>query len=307
MIPARGVIAYDGPSQLGPHRIVVLITASSLNSKTGNMRQTYILLRDTSPTMALRMGHDETICGDCQHRGDGAGADRTCYVSLVTGGPAAVWRAYQAGLYGMTAHAPRDVADLLTGETIRLGAYGDPAAVPYKYWSRWLTGARGWTGYTHQWRTCDRRFRQILMASVDTPEELREAQQQGWRTYRARPVGDDLLPGEFQCPAADEAGHRTTCARCLLCRGLASPAKSVSIELHGQRFKGTRGAEWLERRDSLGLLRSQLDAGPVTWQGTPQDVSRIRFAISLWYHRQGSRARLAVTKLREHVYDLRLR
>lgn len=299
-------LAYEGNSQLGPHKIVVLVTDASSNSKTGNMRQTYILLRDTPPTLALKQGLDGTICGDCVHRGDGYGKDRTCYVSMVVGGPAAVWKAYSRGQYGFVPLPPGETRTELADSVIRLGAYGDPAAVPYRFWVNLLSTAKGWTGYTHQWRTCDRRFRHILMASVDTEEEMYEAQQQGWRTYRARAIGSDLLPGEFQCPAADEAGHRTTCARCLLCRGLASPAKNVSIELHGQRFKGTRGEAWIERRDSLGLLRTELEAGPVEWKGTAQDVSRIRFAISMWYRRQGEKIRMSVRKLRDDVYEMRL-
>lgn len=301
-------VAYDGPSTLGPERVIVLVTDASKNAKTGNMRQSYILLRDTPPTSAIRLGVDSTICGDCVHRGDGAGGDRTCYVSMVVGGPQSVWKAYSKGRYGFACMTQSDVRDELAGSLIRLGAYGDPAAVPYRFWVAWLGKAKGWTGYTHQWRTCDRRFRQILMASVDSEEEMRDAQAQGWRTYRARPIGSELLPGEFQCPAADEAGHRTTCARCLLCRGLASPAKSVSIELHGQRFKGTRGEEWIERRDSLGLLRTQLeDEETVEWKGTPQDVSRIRFAMSMWYRRAGIGARLTVKKIRDGVFSLRLK
>lgn len=301
-------IAYEGPSLLGPHPIVVLITDSSHNSKTGDMRQAYILLRDTPPTQAIRSGEDETICGQCMHRGDGAGNDRTCYVSMVVGGPAAVWKAYKKGAYGAVPLPLGETREELSGSYIRLGAYGDPAAVPYRFWTERLRWVKGWTGYTHQWQTCDRRFRQILMASVDNEQEMRDAQRQGWRTYRDRPIGSDLLPGEFQCPAADEAGHRTTCRRCLLCRGLASPAKHVSIEFHGQRFKGTRGEDWIARRDSLGLLRTQLEDGEaVEWKGTPQDVSRIRFALSMWYRRAGSCARLTVKKIRDGVFELRLR
>lgn len=297
-------LLYDGPSRLGPHPIVVLATPTSKNSKTGDMKQVYILLRDIPPTEAIRSGDDATICGDCVHRG--VEGRRTCYVSMVVGGPSMVWKAYQRGLFepALSWLARCRVFD---DAYLRIGAYGDPAALPFKFWYSPLLGARGWTGYTHQWRTCSPDFAKLFMASVEDEDEAREAQRIGYRTYRARPIGSDLLPGEFQCPAADEAGHRTTCRRCLLCRGLASPAKSVSIELHGQRFKGTRGEDWLERRDSLGLLRTQLDAGHVIWKGTPQDVSRIRFALSMWYRRHARRVRVAIRRVKDGYYEMRLR
>jgi hypothetical protein len=38
---------------------------------------------------------------------------------------------------------------------------------------------------------------------------------------------------EFVCPASDEGAHTTTCDRCGLCRGRASPARPVAIYPHG--------------------------------------------------------------------------
>jgi hypothetical protein len=180
--------------------------------------------------------------------------------------------------------------------------------LPAAFWRRALAGAAGWTGYTHQWQTCDQRFRELVMASVDSVDELLAAQRRGWRTFRARPIGGELLASEFQCPAADESGHRTTCRRCRLCRGLASPAKSVSLELHGARFKSANGDQWLAAKDSLGLLRTHLEAGdPVELPSTPRDASRVRFALSMYYRRRNDPRRISVRAIRPGIFEFSVR
>jgi hypothetical protein len=118
---------------------------------------------------------------------------------------------------------------------LRLGAYGDPAAIPFEVWRALLQATRSWIGYTHSWRVCDPRFKTIVMASVDTVDEFVTAGLKGWRTFRIRHRDEPLIAGaEFQCPASDEMGHRTTCAECRLCRGTSSPARSVAIFPHGK-------------------------------------------------------------------------
>jgi hypothetical protein len=114
-------------------------------------------------------------------------------------------------------------------------------------WRALLVTVAGWVGYSHQWKTCDRRFKTIAMASCDTEAETWEAWSRGWRTFRVRGRRDGLirptkrvniaaplaLSGEFACPASDESQHRSTCQACQLCRGTASPARSVVIMAHG--------------------------------------------------------------------------
>lgn len=123
---------------------------------------------------------------------------------------------YHRGIY--PAITPGMVASF-TGRAVRFGAYGDPAAVPYDVWRPILAVAGRWTGYTHQWRTCDPQCRGFLMASCDGLADYQEARARGWRTFRIRTAEAPLLAGEFICPAADEAGKRTTCERCCACNG----------------------------------------------------------------------------------------
>lgn len=224
-----GIILYEGTSRLdGISPVALIITFDSTNRKTGPMDQAWILRTDVHPLLAINSGEDSAICGECRHRGPSR-AERSCYV-IVSFAPAGIFRAYKRGLY------PRGAPVDLRGRNLRMGAYGDPAAIPIDVWEPLLDKLAGWTGYTHQWRTADRAFKRFLMASVDTEAECNEARADGWRTFRVRQT-ERLLPGEVVCPASAEAGHRTTCQRCRLCSGNAfgqGPAKTVAIYAHGQ-------------------------------------------------------------------------
>lgn len=234
----NSVIFYRGPSMLDQRPIVAIATGlaiASRNSKTGAMVQTYILRDDVSPPEAVRTGADSSICGSCALRGDGNGLGRACYVP-VKWAPLALWKT-RAKMPVVT--QPLDVAALFLGRHVRVGSYGDPVAVPVEVWHQVLHVSAGWTGYTHQWRTCDVRFREFCMASVDDEWDRREARRQGWRTFRTRAsTSEPLWEDEITCPASAEAGHKTTCQACQLCRGTQADAiviKSIAIVAHGSR------------------------------------------------------------------------
>jgi hypothetical protein len=224
----NGIILYRGPSAIDGQEIVAIATglrASSTNRKTGAMVQTYILRVDMTPTEAVKQGADASICGDCRHRGDGSGKARTCYVN-VGQGPQAVYRAFKAGKYGAWDGSG------MTGRIVRLGTYGDPAAVPAGIWAALLEGSAGHTGYTHQWRKAPI-LRQWCMASADSPQEAAEAQSLGWRTFRVSLPGQVArLEREAVCPASKEAGQKLTCSACLACGG-GDRRGSITIAAHG--------------------------------------------------------------------------
>lgn len=242
---ANGYVLYTGPSLLDGAPIVVIATgfkAGSTNRKTGEMIQTYILRSDVEPTDAIRLGDDDAICGDCPHRGRIIETDkgfknvgRTCYVN-VGQGPLAVFRTYKAGKYPA---APFQLP--VTGRMVRLGTYGDPAAVPGDVWVNLLDGAAGHTGYTHQWRNPSlsrehlASLRGLCMASADTAEEADHAHAMGWRTFRVslNPTLDPIRKGEVLCPASAEAGKKLTCAECRACDGANGRRGSIYIPAHG--------------------------------------------------------------------------
>lgn len=246
-------ILYRGPSMLTGDPIAAVITGlrqKSSNRKTGPMLQTWIIRTDMNPSEAVVSGGDEAICGTCPLRGSldartthmrqtrqapSLKFGRACYVPYFQA-PFQVWKGLGAAL-----ELPLpELARRLRGAAIRVGSYGDPAAVPFEAWDRALAQTRSWVGYTHQWASCDQRLRDLLMASVETEAGAAEAQARGWRTFRAR-QGDlrnpkaGLRPNEVICPASNEAGHRSTCQECNLCKGLASNSpRSIAILAHGR-------------------------------------------------------------------------
>lgn len=239
---ANGFVLWEGPSPIDGSPIVAIVTGlinTSDNSKTGPMCQGWILRSDMTPTEAVRTGADRAICGDCQHR-SGTNIGRSCYV-IWWQAPEKIYHAYKAGKYPRPSNAlGSDVSAIdqwMLGHYLRIGAYGDPALVPYAKWLEAVRCSSGTIGYTQQWRTCDPMFSRILMASVHSRAEKEQAAALGWRTFRTRLPGGRVLDDEVICPASHEAGHAATCEECQLCQGTTKRAKSVAIEVHGRRVK----------------------------------------------------------------------
>jgi hypothetical protein len=192
------------------------------------MVQTYILRADVAPTVAIVTGLDASICGDCRHRGDGNGRGRTCYVN-VGQGPLNVFRAFTRGRYP----AADDIAAVGAGRIVRLGTYGDPAAVPAHVWQALTRRCSGHTGYTHQWRTAPQ-LKGLCMASCDDAQDALLARLHGWRTFRvAMPSHAPRIVGEAICPASAEAGRKLKCEACLACGGADGRRGSIVIQAHG--------------------------------------------------------------------------
>jgi hypothetical protein len=230
----RGYILYRGPSLLNGAPIVLVAIMHSMNDKTGDVVQTYILADNGErPTQALKSGSDFSICGDCKHRPVNSGG---CYV-VVRQGATRVWLELQAGKYADLSRRVSDVASELYDRTVRVGTYGDPAAVPVEVWRQALMSSRGWVGYTHQWRDPKAQpLRYFCMASVDTPEEKLEANDAGWRTFRVRLPGEQLLEREAICPASQEGGYKLNCIECGVCDGaLTGRRGNVAIVVHGAK------------------------------------------------------------------------
>lgn len=233
----RGFVFYDGPSQINGKPIIGVATLKTDNPKTGDMVQTWIINKNESPTDSIFRGTDDSICGDCKHRGNN-GKGRSCYVS-VANAPYQIFKAYQENKYPPF---NQGLTSLVKGRKTRLGAYGDPCAVPYEVWTRLLEGSAGWTGYTHAFKYGDQRFKNICMASVDSEEEFAQAKEMGWRAFRVRNSEDLLLKGEFMCPASEEGGKRLTCEDCLACSGTRFDrvkGGDVSIIVHGRKAART--------------------------------------------------------------------
>lgn len=229
-----GFVFYDGPSIIDGAPIIGIAVLKSSNIKTGNMVQTYILRADMAPLAAIASGDDVSICGDCAHRGDKATArKRTCYVDVAKS-VQSVFSAWIRGAYPSV--APSDGARIVSGRVVRIGSYGDPAAIPARHWKSLIRRAAGHTGYSHQWRQYFARgLRSIVMASADSASDRDTARAMGWRTFRVRTAGEPLAAREIMCPASDEAGFKRQCITCKACDGAPRGATqaSVAIIVHG--------------------------------------------------------------------------
>lgn len=226
----NGVEIWRGPSQIDGQPIVVIATGladKSRNGKTGALIQCWILCADVSPRVAVNTGQDAAICGECKHRGivvtvngELRNKKRRCYVR-VSNAPRSVWSSWKRGIYP-TAWDESTFA----GRAVRLGAYGDPAAVPYHVWARVLSLAAFHTGYTHQWSRFPE-FAAWCMASVDTAAERLQAKFLGYRTFRVRGQGESRDRREAVCGASKEAGHKTNCFDCHACDGTEGNGKAL--------------------------------------------------------------------------------
>jgi hypothetical protein len=237
---AKAGVIYRGASLIDGKPIVVIATYSNRNTKTGAMVQTYILREDIDPRDASKTGEDYSICGNCPHRGKPTtdpnkklAAERSCYV-VIGQGVLLTYKAYKRGVYGdATGHAK--TAEIGRGRMVRLGTYGDPAAVPSYVWDSLLSESKGHTAYTHQsGMACADTRTDIMMISADTEAQARAAWDKGARTFRIISDYSQLVAGkEIACPAQTKS---IECQACGLCMG-ASKAKSIAVIKHGSGSK----------------------------------------------------------------------
>jgi len=237
----RGLILYRGPSMLGGGHVVCVATLRTTNRKTGNMVQVWILPDDgLSPLRALHAGKNFSACGNCglqgvvvkPRRGKSKLKNRVCYVN-VGQAPTAVWRAVQRGSYPVYGRAQHE--HLLRGRKIRIGAYGDPAALPDELLRHLCEISSGWTGYTHQafWIEPQRAesLSKFLMISCHNSAQRLEALRRGWRPFTAIRADEPRPVESVECPAYTRG---ITCERCGLCKGTASKARPVYVVAHGK-------------------------------------------------------------------------
>jgi hypothetical protein len=235
----QSAIIYRGPSLIDGNPIVVIATYTNSNSKTGGMVQTYILVDGVDLRHANKSGADYSICGNCPYKGEpndnpnrALASNRKCYVRIDQG-PLLVWKSLQRGVYPFI-RGHKAIADLGRGRMVRIGTYGDGAAVPSYIWDSLISEATGHTAYSHQALMRTANFRpDLYMRSIGSIEEAYEAWANGQRTFRVVKSVDEIVKGkEILCPASKEAGRRVQCADCRLCGGTRVQAKSIAIPAH---------------------------------------------------------------------------
>ncbi len=249
--------------------IVCIATFNSSNRKTGDEVQTWILYKHEEPNIAIDTGKDKAICGDCKHRGivlslddaiiyanqlptakkkallkriddkkakglNSINIDRKCYV-LVFQAPLNVYKAWKNGNYPTL--TPKQAQKRFAYKKVRLGSYGDPIHIPKWKLDIILKFTLGVTGYTHQWKNLKFiEYKQYLMASVDSLEEMLQANSLGYRTFRVRQKNEKTQSNEVGCLSDRNArGNKklVPCIDCMMCSGLTSKVKqNISIIQH---------------------------------------------------------------------------
>lgn len=227
----RGASRYDESAN-----IRAVLVWNSKNIKTGNMVQLFILPDKTAPHKAVKSGKDHAICGTCPQRPALGGG---CYVAVFQG-PLSTWKASRkkrlVPLEETLSRLALRASKQERGPVLRLGAYGDVAALPVELVRALVDAVKGRvTGYTHGWTALGlagvEHLRDSCMLSVESEEMARTAQAAGWRTFRGRPAESADMPGEITCPT--EYREETQCISCGLCKGASLPARNISIPVHG--------------------------------------------------------------------------
>jgi hypothetical protein len=234
-------VVWSGASLIDDSPIVLILTgfvSPTSNRKTGRfMIQSWIIRQDILPTYAAKSGQDFSVCGSCNLRLSKRGI---CYVNLL--GVNNIYRAYRSGNYAQFGINELEVLKRYR-YPIRIGSYGDPTAVPFDVWEPIILASKKYTGYTHRFKDCDVRWKQYLMASVESEAEAKYAQANGWRTFRIIAPDAPLSNNEILCRHTED--DRATCDSCLLCDG-ASSKPNIADRVHGLNWKVSNFLKYIE-------------------------------------------------------------
>ena len=276
----KNCVIYEAPSMLDKKPIfaaLVGLSTASNNSATGAMLQVYIMRSDISPMEAVNSGADSSVCGSCSLRGEVMSLEaaaayaeslpsakrrallarivisaargessinvrRPCYVRLEQA-PTGIYKLYKKGGYPVV--STREAVDYVRRRDLRVGAYGDGAALPIGVIRPLVDAADVVTNYTHAAGYAPGRADRLAgftMASCESVAQAKEYQSRGLRTFRVSPNFQekngvrrvvDLLPGEIQC--IKTLNKSVQCIKCKLCDGWRGKyTKNIVAPVHGK-------------------------------------------------------------------------
>lgn len=215
---------FDGKTQLS-----LVAQTKTDNRKTGNIPSMWLTVGSTCPAELYKCGQDHLVCGTCRRRSKKSGGNGSCYTNgtELHMGANMLWK----GLAEWKTMGIKNMCRKIKVESgknqIRMLRHGDSCAIPENIVNT-ISDEFLILGYTHGWR-----FRPDLksthMASVESIEELGEAMDLGWRTFRAVKRGESYHNSEILCPNLT-AGIK--CEHCLMCTGTATKAKNIVIYEH---------------------------------------------------------------------------
>lgn len=226
------MILWTGKSKFNGKNIGLIMTGlsrKSKNPKTGEVVQGWIIPKE-NPVKQLNNRKNHPVCNNCPL------IKRGCYVNI-SWAVMAVWQAWRKNKY------PVGNVNNLKGKIVRLGAYGEPSALPATLINKITKVSKGVLAYTHQWmQPWAYPYKRYCMASVETKELKDRANSKGWKTFRIGKSLEDKLPDEILCPASKEYKEKTNksinCSQCMLCQGNNSRTpKNIFIVAHGGKAK----------------------------------------------------------------------
>lgn len=243
--------------------LAAVLTLRSKNRETGDIPNVTVIRSDVNPVSARWKGMDNATCGACQHRGTaGDGSDATCYV-VINHGPSVHYRSLTKGSLGDARPGgpwhDYVLAALEYRGMLRLTSYGEAPALGYDAYAPFIDAVRrhpdgGTTlGYTerHTDPDLDPRWRNIMMASVQSDAEGATARASGWRTFRTGATFESRVRGtEALCPKSKHEGM--TCAVCRQCTGSSGRKGSVFIPVHGGGKSGHLVTKFDARKRATG-------------------------------------------------------
>jgi hypothetical protein len=235
-----GAVLYEGPSRINGAPIVAIMVYESENKKTGDIPQVWILQPGVHPFQARVDGTDVAVCGGCI-----LAKNRGCYVNWTT--LAKILPCYESGKYGDIDHA-RWWFRRNSPNAVRIGAYGDPVAVPLEVWERLaeLPPQPTILGYTQMWRSpLAEGYQKFCMASTKSPREYADAKRLGWRSFRAA-LPQDAAPAQMQKLCPETVNDEETCKSCRMCSG-GVDGPDIMVELHGAGATMKRATESLRK------------------------------------------------------------
>jgi len=213
--------------------VVAIATTGSLNSKTGDMVQIWLLDRNLHPVENIQTRKDASL----QCKGCPFASGKGCYVAPMP--LMAIWNKYQRNDYPRLAFGSPEWESFWKGKRVRFGAYGNPSLLPLCVVESIAGLAKKHTGYFHNWQTLSideaKAYGRFFMASCE-PWNIAKAHKLGLRTFTVLPEGAVTEGYGIEC-LADSKGM--TCAECGLCDGTERSAKrskalpSVWIKAHG--------------------------------------------------------------------------
>ena len=219
----QGIKLTDLRSRFNKAPITILINGfrnPSSNKKTGPMLQCYFCPSDHHPVEAQKTGSDASVCHTCPQR-HSAGGGFYVYPHSLLSLPIAIDNAVPLEM--------DTLSEVLRGRSIRLGAWGDPAAVPSDIMIPLAEATPQRTGYTH-FPSKAPHLRGLVQASCESPKQAHALQADGWRTFRAsRSPETTLTADEILCP------HYTTGIQCIACGLCDGHSANVVAPIHGTK------------------------------------------------------------------------